>query len=1120
MRYFRVIAAALALSFWSYQVSFSQCNTGVLSLPALNQADIGSTDYTFRWDHNLSAAPFEYRINGGAISLFGTLSTTITGLTPGQTYNFSVQAFRLCPNPNPNLDPIEVSSNLISRTVLMKPATPSGTNATNIKVNEFTANWTTSGLVERFYLDVATASSFVTNSLIINNLDVGNVTSRNITGLSSGTKYYYRIRGANASGTSVSSSTIQTTTLPQLPNVENATSVSTNSFIANWNATFGADSYRLDVSNDNFTTTLGGYSDLTVNGISQAVTGLAPGSTYSYRVRAVNISGASANSSVMSVITKPAAPVATDATNSATTSFVANWQAVTGAASYVLDVSTDGFVTFLPNYDNRSVTGLSQSVIGLSAGTLYSYRVRAVNASGTSVNSNTKTGKTLSVAPVALEANNIGTNQFIANWSSAFGAESYRIDVAADENFSSILSGYNNRTLSLVTSTSISEGLQPGTIYYYRVRAINAGGASTNSNRISLLTLPGIPQSFLTQDPQTESIKLSWQVVPSATAYELEASTTNDFSSLVTGYDPKTITPGSTSNFVATGLLPNTLYYFRIRARNNQGLSDYSVIQSAKTSSSNGTGVSLSLVSKPEKKLPGQSQKVTLSVIGGSATIPVYFFHKKNTEDTYLREVPNLVNGLHEIILSDSWFDEFGMSYYFETLDQLNSRITIGGSVKSAIDNVAIPIPDEFFGSEIKNYHIISFPYALNKTRIEDVMVPAMKSAYDKTKWRFLQYQNGENIDFLNGLGASDVAQGQGYWFISKFPVDLSFGEGISYGNSVNRPFTIRLKKGWNQIGNPFPYDLNWQDVKRANANLAVENLYVFDRTNEAFKESDDLPVFSGGFVFAENDTDLIFPVSLPNGAGRKASTSLPDFQNADGWILPFIVTQGNVTNTSSGIGMKTGAWGGKDQFDRMTPPRFLKYVEFNSTNPDFEFSLSRDVLEPRDTYQWDFKLESNSQESIELKWEPHFISAIKGHLIMYDKTRQVAINMASNNNYLTQTGTDFSIYYFKTSITDFSKIELGNAYPNPFNSVISIPYLVTHQENSTKIDLHVYDLSGRIVLQKEVHHWNDPGIQFITWDGTNQYGNSVSSGIYVYKIAISNGTQVNIFNGKMTKND
>lgn len=1121
MRHFRVIAAALTLSFWSYQISFSQpCELGVLSLPMLNLTDVGSTTYTFHWSHSISTNPFEYRINGGPtpISINNALSTTITGLTPGQTYNFSVQAFRLCPDDdNPLGDPIEKSSNSVSRAVLMKPAIPTGNPATNLKINEFTANWQTTGLVERFYLDVATTSTFGA-STFINSLDVGNVTSRIISGLSPGTRYYYRIRGSNASGTSVSSSTVQTATLPQSPDVQNATSISINSFIANWNTTSGADSYRLDVSNDDFFTTLSGYSNLIVNNTSQTVTGLTPGSTYSYRVRAVNVSGASANSNVISVITKPSAPVATDATNSTTTSFVATWQAVTGAASYVLDVSTNGFVSLLPDYNNRSVTGLTQSVTGLSAGTLYSYRVRAVNASGTSVNSNTKTGKTLSVAPVALEANNIGTDQFIANWSPAFGAESYRIDVATDVNFSSILSGYNNRTLSLVTSTSIAEGLQPGTIYFYRVRAINAGGASVNSNIISLLTLPGVPQSFITQDPQTESIKLSWQVVPSATAYELDVSTSNDFSSLISGYAPKIITPGSTSNFVATGLSSNTLYYFRIRARNNQGLSDYSVIQSAKTSSSNGSGVSLSLVTKPETKLPGQPQKVTLRVIGGNASTTVYFFHKKNTEVTYSRELPNLVDGLHEIILSDSWFDEFGMSYYFETLDQLNNRITIEGSVRSAVNNVAIPIPDDLFGAEIKNYQIISFPYALNKTRVEDIMVSAMKSAYDKTKWRFLQYQSGENVDFLNGLGASDVAQGQGYWFISKFPVDLSFGEGRSYGNSVDRPFMIRLKKGWNQIGNPFPYDLSWQDVKSANSDLALENLYVFDRTNEAFKESDDLSVFSGGFVFAENDTDLIFPVSLSKQTGRKASVILPSSPDVDGWMLPFIITQGNVINTSSGIGMRTGAGKGKDQFDRVTPPRFFKYVEFNSIKSELEYKLSMDVSEPRNAHQWDFELASNSQDLIELKWEPHLISSIKGHLIMHDKTKQVVINMASINKYVTQSGTDFSIYYFEMSMADFSKIELGNAYPNPFNSVTVIPYLTTHHESMVDVDLHVYDLSGRIVIQKEINQLNNPGIQFITWDGTNQFGNSASSGIYIYKIAISNGNQVNVFNGKIVK--
>jgi large repetitive protein len=46
------------------------------------------------------------------------------------------------------------------------------------------------------------------------NLDVGNTTSRNVTGLSANTFYYYRLRAYNGGGTSPNSNVIKDKTKP------------------------------------------------------------------------------------------------------------------------------------------------------------------------------------------------------------------------------------------------------------------------------------------------------------------------------------------------------------------------------------------------------------------------------------------------------------------------------------------------------------------------------------------------------------------------------------------------------------------------------------------------------------------------------------------------------------------------------------------------------------------------------------------------------------------------------------------------------------------------------------------------------------------------------------------
>lgn len=77
------------------------------------------------------------------------------------------------------------------------------------------------------------------------------------------------------------------------------------------------------------------------------------------------------------------------------TGFTSTWQPSMGATGYRIDVSGDGFATFVPGFNNLDVGNvLLKAVTGLTANTPYSVRVRAYNGSGTSGNSNVVNVKT------------------------------------------------------------------------------------------------------------------------------------------------------------------------------------------------------------------------------------------------------------------------------------------------------------------------------------------------------------------------------------------------------------------------------------------------------------------------------------------------------------------------------------------------------------------------------------------------------------------------------------------------------------------------------------------------------------------------------------------------------
>ena len=279
---------------------------------------------------------------------------------------------------------------------------------------------------------------------------------------------------------------------PAAPTAKAATNITTTSFTGNWSSVSGATSYLLDVSTSStFSTFLTGYQNLNLGTvISRSVSGLSAGKTYYYRVRSLSSAGTSGNSNVISVATVPAPPAASAATNITTTSVTAHWSSVSGATSYLLDVSTSStFSSFVTGYQNLNVgTVISRSVSGLTAGKTYFYRVRARDSGGTSVNSNVISVATVPAAPAASAATNITSSGFTAHWSSVTGATSYRLDVSTSSTFSTLLTGYQNLNVGNVISRSVT-GLITKTTYFYRVRASDSGGTSVNSNVVSVKTL-------------------------------------------------------------------------------------------------------------------------------------------------------------------------------------------------------------------------------------------------------------------------------------------------------------------------------------------------------------------------------------------------------------------------------------------------------------------------------------------------------------------------------------------------------------------------------------------------------------------------------------------------------
>ena len=184
----------------------------------------------------------------------------------------------------------------------------------------------------------------------------------------------------------------------------------------------------------------------------------------------------------------PPVPVATAATFITDDSFTANWNDVTGASNYEIEIATDQDFINIISIDKNAVTAII--IFGLDSHTQYFYRVRAVFSSQiVSDYSNVISLYTLPLAPVATAATNVLSDGFTANWQEVTGISNYLLFISLD-NFASIpqvyVAGYDG--LELTGATYNVTGLSSKTIYYYALKAKGDNSISYFSNSIFVET--------------------------------------------------------------------------------------------------------------------------------------------------------------------------------------------------------------------------------------------------------------------------------------------------------------------------------------------------------------------------------------------------------------------------------------------------------------------------------------------------------------------------------------------------------------------------------------------------------------------------------------------------------
>lgn len=204
-----------------------------------------------------------------------------------------------------------------------------------------------------------------------------------------------------------------------------------------------------------------------------------------------------------------------------------SWTSVSGTVSYDVDYKTNASSTWTNAATGTTSTSVNLS--GLSASTLYDWRVRT-NCSGSSsvyTQMQFTTSTPACNAPTGLSSSSVTTSSATVSWTAVSGAVSYDVDYKtnATSTWTSAVTGTTS------TSANIS-GLSSSTLYDWRVRANCSGNSSSyTQSQFTTQTASGCATAFEPNESIAAAATISAGVANSAA---ITTSTDNDYFRVVT----------------------------------------------------------------------------------------------------------------------------------------------------------------------------------------------------------------------------------------------------------------------------------------------------------------------------------------------------------------------------------------------------------------------------------------------------------------------------------------------------------------------------------------------------------------------------------------------------------
>jgi len=452
-----------------------------------------------------------------------------------------------------------------------------------------------------------------------------------------------------------------------------------------------------------------------------------------------------------------------------------------------------------------------------------------------------------------------------------------------------------------------------------------------------------------------------------------------------------------------------------------------------------------------------------------------------------------------------------------DTLSPLPTGILAGDNLQFALDvfgytgNYTAKVPNPTLSNQ---YQIISVPFDLVDFTIADVLKDL--GNVDKTKWRLYgRWDGAEYLEFPSP-GFLTFRRGEGYWLITKGSQSLTLGSATV--SSAQGFFPIQLDSGYNLIGNPFPYPVSWANSQHSTPDSVESWLWGFDGVGFQ-QETNVMQPFTGYFLKSlHNGVTIYINPNEASSAGSLAKQTNTTRQfAANEWQVRISASDDIAADNDNVVGVLRSAsdeWDAEDFSE--PPPAPSNYLALSFNHENWKNNPGRYAGDFRSIHQegnyWDFDIASAKVEaSVSVQFNKSGNIPPEFEIYLVDMTTERAHDVGSALSY--------NFAFLKNELDRSFRLVVGTKdfigkntngipivpigysleqnFPNPFNPSTIIAYTLGH---STHVELEVFNVLGQKV--KTLFAGDEKiGSYTVAWDGTNDYGSKISSGVYFYRI-------------------